>query len=569
MGSGRRKQPIKTGKVIKIVLILAVIAVAAFFAVRMAKSRVTEKFGDTNEEEVQSAQVTKDSISTTISGSGTLENEESEDTSIPQSVDVTEIYVEAGDKVTKGDMLASVNTASVVETMSDIQTQIDAVDTELSEVEEDDSDETITSGVDGRVKKIYAAVDTALADTMYANQALMLISLDGYMSVDVDADTMAAGDSVTVTASDGTEYTGTVESIWGGKATILVTDNGTVYGDTVTITYGDSKTAEGTLAIHEEVAVTGYTGTVSAVNVSENSTVSDGTTLLTLDDVTNSANYQTLLEQREDLEEDLQNLIVIYKEGAVYAQSDGLVTSITEQSDSGSVTTTLTTSALSAVSTGTVTESSDSSDTIISICPTDTMSMVVSVDESQVLSLSVGQEATVTVDALEDESFDGTITEIDKVGSSSDGVTTYSASVEIERTDAMLEGMSASAEVKIEGKDDALLVPSDAVKKTSSTYYVYTSYDEETGEFGDMKEVTIGITNGTYTEITEGLEEGDTVYYSSDQDNAFGFGGFGNMDMGDMASGGGEMSFGGGDMPSGGGGDMPSGGGAMPGNGGN
>lgn len=553
MGSGRRKQPVKAGKVIRILIIIAVLAIAAFVAVRMLQSRVTERFGDTNEEEVQSAQVTKGSISTTISGSGTLENEDSEEISIPQSVEVTEIYVEAGDKVAEGDMLASVNTASVVETMSDIQSEIDEVDAQLSEVTEDDSDDTITSGVSGRIKKIYAAVDTALSDTMYENKALMLISLDDHMAVDIDADTLSNGDTVTVTVSDGTAYEGTVESVWGGKATILVTDDGTTYGDTVTVTYGDSRTAEGTLYIHEEVAVTGYAGTVSAIDVSENEEVSEDTTLLELKDISGNANYQTLLENREDLEEDLQDLIVIYKEGAVYAQSPGLVTSITEQSDSGSVTTTLATAASSLV-----TESDTSSDTIIAVSPTDTMSMVVSVDESQVLSLSVGQEATVTVDALEDQTFDGTVTEIDKVGSSSNGVTTYSATIEMERTDDMLDGMSASADVKIEGKEDTLLVSSDAVKKTSSTYYVYTSYDEETGELDDMTEVTIGISNGEYTEITEGLSEGDTVYYKETQDNAFGFGSFGDMDFSSMPSGG-DMPSGGGDMPSGGGGgNMPS-----------
>lgn len=551
MGSGRRKQPVKAGKVIKILCIIVIIALALFFAVRMMRSRVTEKFGNTDQEEVQSAKVTVDSISTTISGSGTLENEESDEISIPQSVDVKEIYVEAGDKVEAGDMLASVNSASVVDTMSDIQASIDDIDAQLSDISEDDSEDTITSGVDGRVKKIYAAEGTALADTMYENQSLMLISLDDYMAVDIDADTLAEGDSVTVTASDGTQYTGTVDSVWGGTATILITDDGTVYGDSVTVTYGDAKTAGGSLYIHEEVAVTGYSGTVSSVKVSENQEVSEGTTLLSLEDVSNNANYQTLLEKRADLEEDLQDLIVIYKEGAVYAQSAGLVTSITEQSDSGSVTTALSAAdVFSGTSTSTVTESDDSSDTIIAVSPTDTMSMLVSVDESEILSLSVGQEAAVTIDALEDESFTGKITEIDKVGSSSNGVTTYTATVVIDRTDAMLEGMSASAKVTIEGKDDALLVPSDAVKKTSSTYYVYTSYDEETGELGDMKEVTIGISNGDYTEITEGLSEGDTVYYKESQENSFGFGNmdFGSMDMGSMPSGGG------GDMPSGGGG---------------
>ena len=102
------------------------------------------------------------------------------------------------------------------------------------------------------------------------------------------------------------------------------------------------------------------------------------------------------------------------------------------------------------------------------------------------------------------------------------------------------------------------------MNKTSSTAFVYTSYNEETGEFGDMVEVTIGISNGTYVEITDGLKEGDTVYYQESESNEFGgFGGGMSMPGGDMPGGFGGGSMPGGNMPGGfGGGDfqMPGGG---------
>lgn len=562
MSSIRRKEPLDKKKVAKIVLVVGIALVAVIILIFALRNKVSDQFGKDDETEVQTAEVTVGSISTTISGSGTLSNEEANEITIPQTVEVTEIYVNTSDTVKEGDMLASVNSASVVAAMNEIQEELDALDEELSEVAEEEVEDTITSGVAGRVKKIYAKAGKNVADIMYKRQALMLISVDGYMAVDVETDALAKGDSVTVKTSDGTKYTGTVDSVWGGKATVLITDNGTTYGDTVTVSLGDDKTAEGDLYIHECVKVTGYTGTISSVNVSENQSISAGKTLIYLDDTSNSVNYATILEKREALEEQLQNLIVIYKEGAVYAQEAGMVTSITEVEDSTVTTTTANSNTGFSDGNSSTTQVSslddgESQDTVIAISPTDKMLMTVSIDESDILALSTDQEATVSIESLGDDTYVGTVTDIDKTGSSSDGVTTYSATIEVERVDGMLEGMSATAVITIEGKENALLVPEAAVNKTSSTAYVYTSYDESTGEFGDMVEVTIGISNGTYIEITEGLSEGDTVYYQ-ESDTEDERGGFGDMQRGgDMSMpGGGNMT-----MPNGGnGGGMPSGG---------
>mgnify|MGYP004645742447 CR=1 FL=1 len=88
----------------------------------------------------------------------------------------------------------------------------------------------------------------------------------------------------------------------------------------------------------------------------------------------------------------------------------------------------------------------------------------------------------------------------------------------------MLSGMTAKAEVTIEGVENALLVPNDAIRKTSTTAYVYTAYDPETDTLGGMTEVTLGLTNGSQTEIISGLKQGDTVYYTP-KEQTFTFGG--------------------------------------------
>ena len=117
----------------------------------------------------------------------------------------------------------------------------------------------------------------------------------------------------------------------------------------------------------------------------------------------------------------------------------------------------------------------------------------------------------------------------------------------------MLTRMSATVSIRIEGVDNALLLPEDAVTKTRTSAYVYTAVNETSGELEGMVEVQTGLTGGGYIEITDGLKEGDTVYYTKKKSNDFssfmgGFGGFG----GGSGSGSGGFSMPGGSSGSGG-----------------
>ena len=194
------------------------------------------------------------------------------------------------------------------------------------------------------------------------------------------------------------------------------------------------------------------------------------------------------------------------------------------------------------------------------------MTVSVSIDETDILSLSVGQKVDVSVTSISDETFKGEITAIDRTGTSSNGVTTYTASIQIEKVEGMLAGMSASANISITSVENALIIPVDALNKTSSTAYVYTTYDEENDTFGGMTEVEYGISNSNYVEIKSGLKEGETVYYKEKTTYNFqmpgGFGG-GNSFPGGGSSGGNSFP-GGGDFPSGG---FSGGSGSFPGSG--
>ncbi|MCD8342404.1 MAG: HlyD family efflux transporter periplasmic adaptor subunit, partial [Clostridiales bacterium] len=152
--------------------------------------------------------------------------------------------------------------------------------------------------------------------------------------------------------------------------------------------------------------------------------------------------------------------------------------------------------------------------TILSITPQDCMTISISVDELDILSLTEGQEAVITLDALTGQSFTGTVTDIDTSGTNSGGNTKFTAEITIERTDAMLAGMNASVLITLDTTGDVLVIPEAALVEEGSTTYVYTSYDEKSETLGDLVEVETGVSDGTSVEICSGLSAGDSFYYS-------------------------------------------------------
>lgn len=535
--------------VITLAVIFAVVILTVILGVTQLRKKVNSQVASSESNAVQSAEVTTGSISTTVSGSGTLSAEDVESLEVLSSLEIADYYVEEGDQVEKGDLIASVTNASLLTAMAKKQEELDTLDEELKEASTDAASETITAGVDGRVKKIYVESDDDVASAMYESGALMLLSLDGYMAVDITSDVLSKGDSVTVTLSDGSSVSGKVEKQVNGVATVLVTDNGTIYNDAVTVYDSDKKEiGTGNLYIHSQMKVVGYAGTVSSVKVSENESVSSGETLLKLTDTETSANYDALLKEREEVEEQLNELIKIYKEGGICAAISGVVDNISSDSAASSGMSSTQSTAQGISQTSSQNSGSDDYTAVAEISPNTTMAISISVDEMDILSVEKGQEAKVTIDSIGTDTYEGVVTEVNTTASSDSGVTAYSVVVSIDKTETMLSGMSASVVITIEGNDNALLIPAEALHQTSSTAYVYTEYDEDTGEFSGMKEVTIGLSNSSYVEITEGLSEGDTVYYTDSEESLdFNQMDFGNMPGGDSQSG---ISMpGGGNMP--------------------
>ena len=188
---------------------------------------------------------------------------------------------------------------------------------------------------------------------------------------------------------------------------------------------------------------------------------------------------------------------------------------------------------------------------ILTLYSGEEMAVTIPVDETDIIALKEGQEAEVVVSSVSEDVIPGTVTDITREASTSSGVSYYSAEITLDCGPGMLSGMTAVVDVKIEGVENALIIPVAALRQTSAIQYVFTTYDEQTKQYGGMVEVTTGMQNDTQVEILSGLKVGDTVYYTEQQN-------FFEAMFSAMSGGmGGGMS--GGPRPGGMGGGMPGG----------
>lgn len=277
---------------------------------------------------VLSAVPEENTISTVLSGGGTLSPQEGTAQSLPQALELETYYVKNGQTISEGDPIAQVDLVAVKAAISELQEVIDTLDAAIASESSKTNDSLIRSGTAGRVKKIYAREGTAAADTVYESGALLLLSLDGLMAVDLEA-RAEVGQRVTVTLSDGTALEGTVESVSDGTATVTLSDETAPLDDSVTVTTKDGETlGMGNLYIHSRLRVAGAYGTVSQISVKENQQVSAGSALLTLKDTGHTAEYARLLNRRTELEDQMESLVRLSKDGILHADCGGIVSGV-------------------------------------------------------------------------------------------------------------------------------------------------------------------------------------------------------------------------------------------------
>ena len=147
----------------------------------------------------------------------------------------------------------------------------------------------------------------------------------------------------------------------------------------------------------------------------------------------------------------------------------------------------------------------------------------ISLNEVDAAKVKIGQKATLTFDALPDSTLTGKVSEIDTVGTVSQGVVSYNVKIVLDMDDERIKpGMSVAADIIVDAKQDVLLVPNSAVKSQQNVYYVQLMEGPEgkQASYGASntlrsQQVEIGLSNDTMTEIVSGLKEGNVVITSA------------------------------------------------------
>jgi len=161
------------------------------------------------------------------------------------------------------------------------------------------------------------------------------------------------------------------------------------------------------------------------------------------------------------------------------------------------------------------------SGTSVATLITDEESVKVSVNEVDASKLKIGQKATLIFDALPNVTIAGTVIAVDTVGTVSQGVVSYGATVSLDTSNASVKpGMSATADIVI-GTETGLVVPASAVKTSNGQSYVevfdptLAGSETSAGATSDVApalvNVIIGLSDDTNIIIETGIPAGAQV----------------------------------------------------------
>lgn len=524
-------------------LVLCVLAVAvigggtAFLSRTRAKAAKAETIYTT-------ASVEKRSITNALTGSGTLQPADSYTVTTLVSGEVLSDTFEEGDIVEKDQLLYTIDSSDVSTTETQAQTNY----TQALKAKYP------TADISGTVSEVYVSN----GDAVSAGTELCRISASNDLTIDFQFSYAKDGDFYVGQPAkiylngyagyiDGTVAQIGSSSVANGTGMKMTTvrvkaaNPGLVSGDCTASAVVGNYTSYGQTTVK--------VGTGSTITASASGKVS-GLTLMPGDSVSSGQRICTITG--DSVDNQLQNAKASL-ENAQDRLDDYMVTS--------PITGTVVEKTVKAgdnVGTG-----SNSNNTLCIIYDLSYLQMTLNIDELDIDNVEVGQVVNITSDAKEGQTFTGVVTKVSVVGTTSGGTTTYPVTVRIDDTDGLRPGMNVDAEIVLSSADGVLAIPSLAVNRgdtvlvTSDSPSAANALEQEAPEGYAYVQVTTGVSDDSYIEITSGLQEGDTVAYlrtaSSGSDMMMS-----GMPGGDM---GGGMPGGGGGMPSGGpGGGGPGGG---------
>lgn len=146
---------------------------------------------------------------------------------------------------------------------------------------------------------------------------------------------------------------------------------------------------------------------------------------------------------------------------------------------------------------------------LVRLSQVDLLRVAFPVSVSYVAGVKVGDEAEICIPSLTKE-FSAKITRVSQKVETA--TRTMEAQIDLPNPDrSLIAGVYATVMLKIDRRNDALVLPVEAVTRDKSTVSVYLIKDGKI----EARNITVGTESPTHLEITEGLAEGDLVMVGS------------------------------------------------------
>ena len=568
--------------IIILVAVVLIIALLCFFVFGKGKNNKTE------EQKYTEAQAERMDITETIEQSGVIEPlDRYEITSLVKGEIISSPY-EEGDYVEEGATLYQIDDEDAQLNIEKTQNSIERSRMSLEETSDDISKLSIyanasgklseftmkmgdtVSGVIGKITNTdnltvdipFSAADfdkISVGNSVTITSALYMTSMSGRVSHKYDATAGTGNDGSVLknieieipnpgSLAEGTTFAATVNTPYG---TVSSAGSGTIGGGTVTTLKAD------------------VSGTVSYIAVKDGDYVKKGQLIakLTSDSLTNSQRSNQL--NLKDSELSLKSSRKSLDDYNITSPISGTV--ITKNSKAGDKI-----------------DNSNSQTVMMVVADMSKVKFTITVDELDITKIALGQTAVVDADALPEETYEAKVTSIAGEGTSTgDGVTTFKVELTIDEPGNLRSGMNVNANIVIEEAKDVIGIPEEALMNTKgSTAKVLVKSDKAasqndkrnaeggdadkakgkaasagsipanadaksgsnkgtnsapTGDSGkgsggapaggnavpdgyEMRDITVGISDGTNIEVVSGLSEGETIIYipkSGESDNPF------------------------------------------------
>ena len=548
-------------RILPLALAAALLAAGGFGAVRLLG-------GVGGGEQIVTDLVTRDTIQSTVKGSGAASARESVSLNPPVSATVLALHVKEGDRVEKGTVLYELDPAEAQKATEEAKKslteaekgvtaaaeRLQAAQKQLSETEEEyqkllasKADLTVTAPFDGKLVEAASLLPDA---EITAGQKLATLVSSNRLKLSLYY-SYAYLDQLRVGQEAAVSIPAVMASVPGKISEInkveFVTPEGSKCFEVVvaldnpgTLTEGMAASAgltvggqavypyqNGKLAYQETREVTAKVpGPLKTSFLHNHAPVKKGQAILVLGpdelDKQLEEKRESVTSARESV--DSASTAVESAQETLASARDKVKKALEQEADM----------AVKAPITGTVLtclleqgEKADSGQLGILLADTSVMRIDIQVDERNVSRVKTGMTCTITQTGLggEENTFEGTVESVSLTGKSENGVSFFPAVVKVDNGDgAMLNGMSIEYELVLAQSEDCLVVPAQAVQYTEQGSCLFVKADrrpDNAVDLGDGVEiprgfyavpVETGLSNSAQVEIKSGVEEGMEVF---------------------------------------------------------